>query len=176
MKKVWGWVIGIVIVIILAAYIILNNTNSTAITTNNTGGTTDTSGQGTPSSSNSGSGTTTAGSETSTDGSAAGSTSSDTSASGAYKDGTYTGPVADAIYGQLQIQVTISGGKITEVSWPVYPNSPGHTSQVSAAALPTLKQEAIASQSANVNIVSGATQTSEAFQQSLATALTQAQG
>jgi uncharacterized protein with FMN-binding domain len=82
--------------------------------------------------------------------------------------------VTDAIYGQLQIVATVSGGKITDVSWPVYPNSGGHTIEVSASALPQLKQEAIATQSANVNIVSGATQTSQAFQQSLAAALNQA--
>ncbi|HVO28948.1 MAG TPA: FMN-binding protein [Candidatus Paceibacterota bacterium] len=92
-----------------------------------------------------------------------------------YKDGTYTGPVADAIYGQLQVAVTVSGGKITDVSWPVYPDSGGHTLQVSQSALPALKQEAIAAQSAKVDIVSGATQTSQAFQQSLAAALAQAQ-
>jgi uncharacterized protein with FMN-binding domain len=63
---------------------------------------------------------------------------------------------------------------ITDVSWPVYPNDPGHTTEVSASSLPALKQEAIAAQSANVDIVSGATQTAEAFQQSLAAALAQA--
>jgi uncharacterized protein with FMN-binding domain len=93
---------------------------------------------------------------------------------GQYKDGTYTGSVADAVYGQLQVVATISGGMITNITWPVYPNNPGHTSQVSATALPALEQEAIAAQSANVNIVSGATQDSEAFQQSLAAALAQA--
>jgi uncharacterized protein with FMN-binding domain len=95
---------------------------------------------------------------------------------GQYKDGTYTGTVADAIYGKLQVTVTISGGKIANVTLPIYPNSPGHTSQVSATALPALEQEAIISQSANVNVVSGATQDSAAFQQSLASALAQASG
>jgi uncharacterized protein with FMN-binding domain len=95
---------------------------------------------------------------------------------GQYTDGTYTGSLADAIYGKLQVTVTISNGMITNVTFPVYPNSPGHTSQVSASALPQLEQEAIASQSANVNIVSGATQDSQAFQQSLAAALAQAKG
>ena len=104
-------------------------------------------------------------------GSATGTTSA---ASGQYKDGAYTGPVTDAVYGRIQVAVTISGGKITSVDVPVYPNEGGHTQEVSASAIPALKQEAIVAQSANVNIVSGATQTSQGFQQSLAAALSQA--
>jgi uncharacterized protein with FMN-binding domain len=100
-------------------------------------------------------------------------TGSGSTSTGQYKDGTYTGTVANAFYGNLQAVVTISGGMITDVTFPQAPSG-GHSSQVSAFALPALKQEAIAAQSANVNIVSGATQDSQAFQQSLASALAQA--
>ena len=93
---------------------------------------------------------------------------------GLYKNGTYTGPVADAFYGNLQVTAVIQGGKLADVQFPVYPNDSGHSMEVSQMALPMLKQEAIQSQSANVSIISGATQTSEAFQQSLAAALAQA--
>jgi uncharacterized protein with FMN-binding domain len=92
-------------------------------------------------------------------------------AAGAYKDGTYTGSVADAYFGNLQVAAVISGGKITDVQFPVYPNHSGHTAQISQTDLPILKQETIKSQNANVNIVSGATQTSQAYQQSLQVAL-----
>jgi uncharacterized protein with FMN-binding domain len=95
-------------------------------------------------------------------------------AQGQYKDGSYTGTVADAFYGKLQVVAVIQNGKIADVQFPVFPNSPGHTTQVSQEALPQLKSEAIAAQSANVDIVSGATQDSQAFQQSLASALAQA--
>jgi uncharacterized protein with FMN-binding domain len=102
-------------------------------------------------------------------------TNSSTGASaGEYKDGSYTGPVSDAFYGQLQVVAVVSGGKLTDVQFPIYPNDPGHSSDVSATALPALRQEAIAAQSADVQIVSGATQDSEAFQQSLGAALAQA--
>lgn len=94
---------------------------------------------------------------------------------GMYKDGTYTGDEEGLIFGKLQAVAVISGGKITDVEIPIYPDEPGHTSQVSAMAVPALKAEAITAQSAKVNIVSGATQDSEAFQQSLASALAQAQ-
>lgn len=96
-----------------------------------------------------------------------------TAAAEPYRDGTYTGTVADAFYGNLQATVTIQGGKITNVTFPQAPSG-GHSSDVSAFALPALAQEAIAAQSANVNIVSGATQDSQAFQETLASALAQA--
>jgi uncharacterized protein with FMN-binding domain len=94
-----------------------------------------------------------------------------TPASGAYKDGSYSGSVADAFYGKLQVAAVVSGGKLTDVQFLQYPSDNGHSAQVSNTSLPILKQEAIQSQSANVNIVSGATDTSQAFQQSLAVAL-----
>ena len=94
--------------------------------------------------------------------------------SGAYKDGTYTGAVTDAFYGNLQVIAVIQNGKLADVQFPVYPNDGGHTSQLSKTDLPVLKQEAIKAQSANVNIVSGATQLSQAFEQSLSSALAQA--
>ena len=93
---------------------------------------------------------------------------------GQYKDGTYTGKVADAIYGNLQLAAVISGGKLTDVQFLDYPKDQSHSLQVSQNSLPQLKQEAIAAQTANVSIISGATQTSEAFQQSLASALAMA--
>ncbi len=93
---------------------------------------------------------------------------------GAYKDGSYTGPVADAFYGKIQVAVVIQGGKISKIDTPIYPNDPGETSYVSGHALPILKQEAISAQSANVDVVSGATQTSEGFKESLTAALAQA--
>jgi len=93
---------------------------------------------------------------------------------GLYTDGTYIGGVADAYYGNVQVQAVISGGKITDVQFLQYPNTHSTSVYINSQAMPYLKQEAIAAQSANVNIVSGATDTSMAFQQSLASALTQA--
>jgi uncharacterized protein with FMN-binding domain len=95
-------------------------------------------------------------------------------AAGAYKDGTYQGSVADAYFGNLQVAAVISGGKLADVQILESPQDSGHSAQVSRTSLPVLTQEAIQSQSANVNIVSGATQTSEAYQQSLQVALTAA--
>ncbi len=91
-----------------------------------------------------------------------------------YKNGQYTGNVADAFYGQMQVKAIISGGKLTDIQFLQYPNHAGHSSQISSSSLPQLKSEAIHAQNANVNIISGATQTSQAFIQSLASALSQA--
>jgi uncharacterized protein with FMN-binding domain len=95
--------------------------------------------------------------------------------SGGYKDGTYTGPVTDAFYGQVQVQATISGGKITDVKFLQYPSDRFTSQMINQQATPILRNEAIQAQSANVNLVSGATLTSSAFVQSLQAALTSAQ-
>ena len=93
---------------------------------------------------------------------------------GLYTDGTYTGPVTDAFYGNVQIRVTVSGGKITAVTFLQYPNDRSTSREINSQATPWLSQEAIQAQSANVDIVSGATDTSNAFIESLSAALTQA--
>jgi uncharacterized protein with FMN-binding domain len=93
---------------------------------------------------------------------------------GKYKNGPYTGSVEDAYYGNLQVQVQISNGSISDVTFLQYPND-NHDSQfINSQAMPILKSEAIQAQSANVDIVSGASDSSQAFQKSLQTALQQA--
>ncbi len=91
-----------------------------------------------------------------------------------YKDGTYTGSAADAYYGTVDVSVAIAGGEITDVTFLQYPDSHDTSVMINQQAMPYLKQEAIQAQSAHVQIVSGATFTSEAFIQSLSSALMQA--
>jgi len=91
-----------------------------------------------------------------------------------YKDGTYTGSLADAYYGNVQVDATVSGGKITSVKFLQYPNTHSYSVDLNNQAMPYLQQEAIQAQNANVQVVSGATFTSQAFAQSLASALSQA--
>ena len=94
--------------------------------------------------------------------------------SGKYKDGNYTGSVADAFYGNIQVQAVISGGRITNVIFLQYPSDRSTSRMINAQADPMLTQEAIQVQSANVSGVSGATASSGAFIQSLQSALNQA--
>jgi len=100
--------------------------------------------------------------------------SATTAANGAYRDGIYTGSQADAYYGTVQVQVTVTGGKIADVTFLSYPSDRGTSRSINSYAMPQLTQEAIQAQSANVNGVSGASDTSAAFRQSLSSALSQA--
>jgi uncharacterized protein with FMN-binding domain len=93
---------------------------------------------------------------------------------GQYKNGQYIGSSADAFYGFVQVKAVISGGKIVDVQFLSYPSDRSTSVQINSQAMPYLTQEAIAAQSANVDIVSGATDTSQAFIQSLGSALAQA--
>jgi uncharacterized protein with FMN-binding domain len=93
-----------------------------------------------------------------------------------YKDGTYTGPEVDAIYGLVQVQTVIQNGKIVNVQFLQFPNDRRTSQRINNYAVPTLQQEAIQAQSANVDLITGATLTSEAFQMSLQAALSQAKG
>lgn len=91
-----------------------------------------------------------------------------------YKDGQYTGSLEDAYYGNVKVQVTVQNSKIADVIFLEYPNDRRTSVEINSQAMPYLKQEAIQAQSANVDVVSGATQTSLAFRQSLMSALNQA--
>lgn len=96
---------------------------------------------------------------------------SSTRRSSRYRDGQYTGTTVDAYYGYVQVRAVVSAGRLSDVQILSYPNDRGHSIELNALALPLLTQEAVRAQSANVDTVSGATATSEAFQQSLAAAL-----
>ncbi len=92
----------------------------------------------------------------------------------AYRDGSYTGSSVDAYYGNVQVSVVISGGKITTIKFLDYPRDRDNSLEISNYAMPILTREAIAAQSASVDAVSGATSTSDGFKQSLESALAQA--
>ncbi|MEI8174896.1 MAG: FMN-binding protein [bacterium] len=93
---------------------------------------------------------------------------------GIYNDGEYVGDSVDAYYGNVQVKAIISGGKLTDIQFLDYPQDRGTSVRINSRALPILKKEAIKAQSANVNTVSGASETSPAFIKSLASALNQA--
>ncbi len=93
--------------------------------------------------------------------------------SGLYTDGAYTGPVTDAFYGPMQVEAVIRGGALSNIKVLQSP-SDVPSQEINGFALPQLVSEAIQAQSGNVNIVSGATLSSEAFAQSLAAALASA--
>jgi uncharacterized protein with FMN-binding domain len=91
-----------------------------------------------------------------------------------YKNGTFTGPVTDAFYGNIQVAAVIQNGKLANVNILQSPNDRSRSIAINSQALPILQSEAVSAQSAAVDMVSGATDTSAAFIQSLTSALSQA--
>ena len=91
-----------------------------------------------------------------------------------YKNGAYTGSSIYVYYGNVQVRATVSGGKLTDVQFLDHPQDRYTSIAINDYAMPILREEAIQAQSANVNVVSGASETSGGFQQSLAAALSQA--
>ncbi|MEA5365232.1 FMN-binding protein [Amycolatopsis sp., V23-08] len=85
--------------------------------------------------------------------------------------GTFTGEAADTRYGPVQVQITVAGGKITDAQAVQYPQESGRDVRINAAAVPELNQETLQAQSAQIDTVSGATYTSEGYQQSLQSAI-----
>lgn len=127
---------------------------------------------GSSSSTDAGTGTdssTDTGSDSSTDSG----TGTTTSTSGLV-DGTYTGTAVNTRYGAVQVAVTVSGGVITDVQVPQYPVRDRKDQQINSVAVPELVQETLSAQSADIQMISGATYTSEGYVQSLQSALDQA--
>lgn len=92
------------------------------------------------------------------------------SASG-LKNGTFTGEAAQTRYGAVEVQIVVSGGKITSVTVPEYPSENGRDQEIANFSLPQLVSETTSAQSAKIDMVSGATYTSEGYLQSLQSAL-----
>lgn len=86
----------------------------------------------------------------------------------------YTGAEAQTQWGIVQVRITVTAGKITAVDVPEYPNENPRDAQINAYALPTLVQETLTAQNAEIDMVSGATVTSGGYLQSLQSALDQA--
>jgi uncharacterized protein with FMN-binding domain len=87
---------------------------------------------------------------------------------------TVTGSSADTRWGPVQVQLTVEGGTITDVSVVDYPTENGKDRQINARAIPVLVQETLDAQSADIDMVSGATVTSEGYLESLQAALDEA--
>jgi len=85
------------------------------------------------------------------------------------KDGVYKGKGSTNPYGTIQVSVKIKDGKISaaDATYPVT----GNSATINPGAIAKLKQETLSAQNANVSAVSGATYTSQSYQESLQAAL-----
>ena len=101
-------------------------------------------------------------------------TTSPTTTTTTAADGTYTGSSVNTRFGSVQVRITVSGGTITDVTALHLTDADGRSVQISNRAAPVLHDEVLASQSANVSNVSGATYTTQAYLSSVQSALDQA--
>lgn len=103
------------------------------------------------------------------------SSSSSSASNGKYKDGTYTGTSTSTRWGDVQVQITVANGKLTKINVLSSPDTEQKSIEINEQALPTYKSEAIKTQSASIQQISGATETYKGFTGSLQNALNQAE-
>ena len=96
--------------------------------------------------------------------------------SGSAKITTYTGSVAQTRWGPVQVKITVQSGQLTKVTILQQPSGNSRDAEINNYALPILINESLKAQSANIDMVSGATVTSDGYVQSLQAALDQAVG
>lgn len=88
-------------------------------------------------------------------------------------NGTFVGDAVNVSYGNVQVQITVVNGKITDAVALQSPSG-GRSGSISSTAIPTLRQETLSAQSASIQGVSGASYTSNGWINSLTSALTKA--
>ncbi|MFE2887461.1 FMN-binding protein [Streptomyces graminifolii] len=104
----------------------------------------------------------------SSSGATSGSGSGGTTATGTR---TVTGETAQTRWGPVQVRITVTNGRITDVSAVQSPSDNPRDQEINSYALPELRREVLAAQSAKIDTVSGATYTSDGYRQSLQSAL-----
>ncbi|MEW2048756.1 FMN-binding protein [Streptomyces sp. NPDC005476] len=89
---------------------------------------------------------------------------------------TLTGDSVQTRWGPVQVRVTLTNGKLTDVTAVTYPQDNARDQEINSYAVPQLTREALTAQSADIDTVSGATYTSDGYRQSLQSALDSASG
>jgi len=87
-------------------------------------------------------------------------------------NGTFTGPVVDVSYGNVQVQITVTNGKITDAQALIAPT--GKNDKYTKKAMPILKQQTLAAQSTSIQGASGASYTTYGWRKSLQGAMVKA--
>jgi uncharacterized protein with FMN-binding domain len=99
-----------------------------------------------------------------------------TSGSGGTSTKTVTGDPEDTRFGPVQVRITVRNGQLTAVQAVEYPTNSPRDVEINAYAIPQLNQEAVAAKSARIDMVSGATYTSDGYIASLQSALDKVSG
>jgi uncharacterized protein with FMN-binding domain len=90
---------------------------------------------------------------------------------GGLKNGTFTGQDFPNFYGDVQVKLVVSGGRITDVVALKYPTDRPQSAYISSVAVPLLHDEVLKAQSVQIDVISGATFTSDSYAQSVQSAL-----
>jgi uncharacterized protein with FMN-binding domain len=106
--------------------------------------------------------------------STASATASAPAASSSTKITTCQGSVAQTRWGPVQVQISVQSGKITKVTIVQQPDGNRRDAEINDQAIPILIDETVSAQSADIDMVSGATVTSDGYVQSLQAALDEA--
>lgn len=104
-------------------------------------------------------------------GNSSGTSASQATGSQAKAPTTYAGRTVSTRFGDVQVQITVQSGKITEITALHLTDAERRSQMISATVAPILRSEVLQAQSANVQTVSGATITSDAYLTSLQAAL-----
>ncbi|HEY2947985.1 MAG TPA: FMN-binding protein [Micromonosporaceae bacterium] len=108
-----------------------------------------------------------------TPGATASSAASPTAGRPRLADGTATGPLIETFYGPVQVRITVVAGTMTEIVEVKLPFEHLHSRWIRANLVPQLRQRVLTAQSADVDVVSGATYTGQGYLASLQGALDQ---
>jgi uncharacterized protein with FMN-binding domain len=81
------------------------------------------------------------------------------------------GPSVLTRFGDVQVRIVVEGTHILDVEALRLPDSHQRSVEISNFAAPRLRQEALQAQSARINLISGATYTSEGYVESLQAAI-----
>lgn len=158
-RAVIGSIFGSIVVLVAGWQVGIATTNSSAPTNGSTAA------SGSPDTS-----TTSSGGATETPSSTTSPAPSNTS----NQSGTFVGSTVQTRFGPMQVEVLVTENKITDVKTLQLTNQGGRSVQISNYAVPILRKEVLAAQSAKVSSVSGATYTSEGYLSSLQSALDKA--
>ena len=88
--------------------------------------------------------------------------------------GTYTGDAVQTRFGPVQVEITVENGTITASEVTQVPWNDRKDQEINGRAVPVLNAEVVDAQSADIDMVSGATYTSQAYVESLQSAIDRA--
>jgi len=88
-------------------------------------------------------------------------------------NGSYTGALVPTRFGDVQVRIVVTSGRITDVVAVQMPNDRARSAEITQYVTPVLRSEVIRAQNAQIDVISGATFTSEAYAESVNDAMRQ---